>query len=121
MSPEIIAKIGYSYSADILFLGIIFYKMLIGSYPFDGKESNYLEKIKMLIDSDYYKRIRSEEFKFPHKISLHPVAKDLINQLLNLQPSKRPSFKNVIKNAFFMLDAEDFSFNIMKRISFKII
>ena len=36
MAPEIINKIDYSFSVDIWALGILLFKMLSGSYPFNG-------------------------------------------------------------------------------------
>lgn len=34
MAPEVLKKLPYSYEADIWSLGVVFYFMLFGDYPF---------------------------------------------------------------------------------------
>lgn len=36
MAPEVLQRTGYSYTADIWSLGVVFYQMLFGTYPYQG-------------------------------------------------------------------------------------
>ncbi len=42
MAPEVLKKMPYSFEADIWSLGVVFYFMLFGDYPF--KSTNRLNK-----------------------------------------------------------------------------
>jgi len=47
MAPEVLECKGYSFNADIWSLGVVFYQMLFGKYPYFGKnEQDFLKKIK---------------------------------------------------------------------------
>jgi serine/threonine protein kinase len=46
MAPEVISKQPYGPACDIWSLGIVYYKLLYGSYPYHG--SNYAEMLKSL-------------------------------------------------------------------------
>ncbi len=36
MAPEVLQRTGYGYTADIWSLGVVFYQMLFGVYPYQG-------------------------------------------------------------------------------------
>ncbi len=44
MSPQIVEDINYTYKTDIWSLGVIYYELLTGKYPFNGDKMAQLEK-----------------------------------------------------------------------------
>ena len=42
-------------------------------------------------------------FTYPENINVHPSAKNLISQILVLEPSKRPSFDQILDHEFFKI------------------
>lgn len=83
MAPEIVQKKDYSgYATDIWALGIILFVMLSGSFPFKGQN-----------EKDLYGKISRGLFRIPETIPFE--AKRLITKILSVDPSKRPSAKDV--------------------------
>ena len=99
MAPEIWLNDNYSFEVDIWSLGIIMFFLLTGNYPFkinvtkENFESNNYNK-------DNIKKIFSS-LKFPESQKISPVAKDLIKQILDIDPSKRPTLNQIIYHDFF--------------------
>lgn len=77
MSPEIIAKLEYSFSADWWSLGVLLYEMLTGNLPFMTSGD----------DEELYKMILEDEVKIPRFIS--DEAKSILDGLLTKEPHKR--------------------------------
>ena len=94
MAPEIIKqnKKGYSLEVDIWSLGIIMYNLLTGQLPFtgNGKDPNEL-----------YNKILNEDLKFPKFPEISNVAQDLLNQILEKDPKKRPGLNQILYHDFF--------------------
>ncbi len=78
MSPEVIAEKSTEYGTDIWALGIILYEMYYNRTPFK-KTSTYLT----------FRDIEKSNFEFPHDSSIPKSAKDLIKQILVVDPKKR--------------------------------
>lgn len=76
MSPEMIKKTGHTTTHDIWNLGILIYELLSGELPFAGKTEREL-----------FSNIQHMEIDWPANISVE--AQDLINGLLQDDPSKR--------------------------------
>jgi protein kinase X len=76
IAPEIIASKGYGKAVDWWSLGVLLYEMLVGYPPFFDKDVFGL-----------YQKILTNEIVYPKFLS--PAAKDLIKQLLQLDPMKR--------------------------------
>lgn len=90
MAPEILdGKNGYSYEVDIWSIGIIIYTLLIGKLPF---ETNKTKEI--------YKRIRLQNYSFPQNAKISVPAKELIENILVIEPHKRPSLEEILKSDF---------------------
>ena len=92
MAPEIINEKAYSYEVDIWSLGIIIYTLIIGKPPFDSND-----------EKKTYKKIKDIQYSFPEGINISKEAKDLIKQILILEPSKRPNLEQILNHAFFKL------------------
>lgn len=70
-----------------VFLHSIRYTLLVGKPPF---ETNSLK--------DTYLRIRKNEYYIPTKVS--PSARSLLQSLLQLDPSKRPTMTSILNHEF---------------------
>jgi len=89
MPPEIIQKRDYiGFYADIWSLGILFYAMLCGSFPF-----------KALSEKDLYAKILKGQYKIPENISLE--GSNLIKKLLILNPKHRMGVDEILDHNWF--------------------
>ena len=90
IAPEILdGKTGHSYEVDIWSIGIIIYILLIGKPPF---ETNNVKET--------YKRIRLRNYSFPQNAKISEPAKDLIQNILVLEPHRRPTLDEILKSDF---------------------
>ena len=95
MAPEIIKQYrfnGHSYEVDIWSLGIVMYVLLVGRYPFYGENSD-----------DIFDQISQNTYTFPEDKPISNSAKNLINQILVIDPDKRPTFDQILTHDFFYL------------------
>ena len=93
LAPEILdGKKGYSFEVDIWSIGVIVYTLLIGKLPFEAK--------KVTKTSELYKRIRLKNYSFPQNAKISSPAKELIENILVLEPHKRPSLEDILKSDF---------------------
>ena len=93
-APEIITREGHNKSADWWSYGILLYEMLYGIPPFYSKNT---EKM--------FELITKAEIKFPKKIHISEMAKDLISNLLikdqELRLGAKGGFETIKKHSFF--------------------
>ena len=94
IAPEIITGAGHTSAIDWWALGILLYEMLYGRTPFRGKNRQKT-----------FANILHKDLTFPSSIPVSLVGRQLINTLLNRDPSSRLGSKggaNEIKqHAFF--------------------
>lgn len=86
--PEMVGKQTYNCHVDVWGLGVLLYEFLVGKPPFEddfGEEATF-------------ERIRTCEPVFPDNISWE--AQDLITRLLQKNPQKRLTLKQVLKHPF---------------------
>ncbi|XP_018392373.1 PREDICTED: serine/threonine-protein kinase polo [Cyphomyrmex costatus] len=88
IAPEVLTKIGHSYEADIWSIGCIMYTLLVGKPPF---ETSSLKET--------YSRIKQVQYKTPQHIG--KPAMNMVANMLQLNPSKRPSVVKLMKDTFF--------------------
>ena len=91
IAPEILeGKTGHSYEVDLWSLGVIIYTLIIGKPPFETSD------VKTT-----YRRIRMNAYSFPEQIPISDAARNLISQILNLDPTKRPGLDEILDHDFF--------------------
>ena len=90
MAPEIVTKKEYSgFKADIWALGVVLYVMLTGRFPFTGKNEREL-----------FNRIQTGQFLPP--VQMNFEAKRLVTRMLSVDPSKRPSAGELVRDQWLM-------------------
>ena len=96
MAPEIVAKLYYrGNAADVWALGVCLYAMVCGRFPFRGFSSNnsFHNFQKGFDEKDLYSKIKKGKFDFPSH--LNPDAKALLERILKINPSDRPTVDQV--------------------------
>jgi tRNA A-37 threonylcarbamoyl transferase component Bud32 len=89
MCPEIVTKVPYyGHMADIWALGILFYTLHVGYYPFRGTN-----------DRELYNKIRKGVYDIPN--NLPKSVKNLIKQMLILNPLQRASADAIQNDEYF--------------------
>lgn len=84
MAPEILLtpeKAHYSCLVDIWSIGVTIYECIFGKPPFDVSDEDELKKAVITQSSDY--------LKFPSKIPISDLAKDLLKKMIQPNPQKR--------------------------------
>ena len=95
MAPEIVARKEYhAGQADIWALGVLLYVLLSGSFPFRG-----------ISDKDLYGKIQRGLFDLP--ITIPPLARALIQKMMTVEPSRRPSCGEILKHAWVTSEAQN--------------
>ncbi|XP_058800159.1 serine/threonine-protein kinase polo [Phymastichus coffea] len=89
IAPEILTKVGHSYEVDIWSIGCIMYTLLVGKPPF---ETSSLKET--------YTRIKLCNYEVPSHMVNTP-AMNMISNMLQGNPSKRPPIKKLLKDPFF--------------------
>ena len=96
-APEIINEQPYDYKVDCWSLGIMLYEFLSGEYPFNASAAAGNE-------TELFNAIKQGKFTFNENWdSVSPEAKDLVQHLLELNPEKRYSMKDVINHPWMQL------------------
>ena len=91
VAPEVLSSKPYNSKADMWSLGVIIYMLLCGFPPFFDAQGN---------QKRLYKLIKLGKYRFPSPYwdYVSEQAKDLIKNLLQLDPVKRFSAKQVLKH-----------------------
>ena len=84
LSPEILLDKPYSFKSDIWSLGVLLYEMITLKVPF---EANSLPLLSLKIVKGVYNQIPK---------SFSKEIKDLVKDLLQVNPNKRPSIKDLL-------------------------
>nr|XP_029504784.1 calcium/calmodulin-dependent protein kinase type II subunit beta-like isoform X12 [Oncorhynchus nerka] len=89
LSPEVLRKEAYGKPVDIWACGVILYILLVGYPPFWDEDQHKL-----------YQQIKAGAYDFPSPEwdSVTPEAKNLINQMLTINPAKRITAQESLKH-----------------------
>lgn len=90
IAPEILESKGHSYEVDTWSFGIIMYTLTFGRPPFESKDVK-----------ETYKKIKAISYSFPEGNSASPSLKNLITSILQREPHKRPTLKDIKEHEFF--------------------
>ena len=88
IAPEVLSKKGHSFEVDIWSIGCILYTLLVGKPPF---ETNTLK--------DTYAKIKRGDYFIPSS-RMTPIARTLIQKMLQVDPTLRPTAKQVLTSEF---------------------
>lgn len=98
-APELVKNESFGKAVDIWSLGCVLYILLCGSHPFDPfGDASEAEILAKVVEGEY--DVESPTYKM-----ISPQAKDLIAHMLDPNPERRYSGKDVIKHPW-MSDAE---------------
>ncbi|XP_034456487.1 calcium/calmodulin-dependent protein kinase type II delta 2 chain isoform X6 [Hippoglossus hippoglossus] len=89
LSPEVLRKDPYGKAVDMWACGVILYILLVGYPPFWDEDQHRL-----------YQQIKAGAYDFPSPEwdTVTPEAKDLINKMLTINPSKRITSAEALKH-----------------------
>lgn len=90
IAPEILQSKGHSYEADIWSFGVIVFTLIYGRPPFESKDVK-----------DTYKKIKEVSYTFPDHVSASANLKHLVSSILQKDPHKRPTIKELKGFDFF--------------------
>lgn len=86
MAPEILRGEDYTMKADIWSLGVLYFEMLYGKCPYEGK--NILNLINLIEETELY-------FDPHRNVSLE--TQSLLREMLSKDPKKRAEWEKVYK------------------------
>ncbi|CAK65125.1 unnamed protein product (macronuclear) [Paramecium tetraurelia] len=95
VAPEIFRSKNYTSKVDLFSLGIIFYLLVYGKLPFEGKDQEEILRSNEKCDIDF-----KFEKKICKKISISGM--DLLKGLLNKEPIKRLSAAQALNHHWFI-------------------
>ncbi|XP_057715842.1 ribosomal protein S6 kinase alpha-5 isoform X2 [Corythoichthys intestinalis] len=103
-APEILKYDGYDESCDLWSLGVILYTMLSGQVPFQCQE----QSLTHTSAEEIMKKIKQGDFSFEGEAwrNVSQQAKDLIQELLTVDPSKRIKMCGLRDNAWLQDDSQ---------------
>ena len=90
MAPEILKGQKYGIKADIWSIGVVFYDMLYGAYPYSGFKPD-----------DILKSIKNKEINFS-EFPISNQAKDFILKCLTVDVSKRINWDEMDNHQVFI-------------------
>ena len=93
-SPEMLLKKGYDTRVDIWAIGVLIFELMVGRPPFKSDGQHSME------DNIVHGRIN-----WPS--SMNYLAKNLISQLLKLEPNQRPTLEEILEHQFILNYVQD--------------
>ena len=105
MAPEVLKFKPYTNKADIWSLGIVFYEMLFGEFPFDARSE------KELLDA-----IKKRNISYNRKnITISNKCKDLLEKMLQAEPCNRIEWVELYEHPLLQVKQQEI--NILQSIA----
>lgn len=89
MAPEVILQKGYDQKVDVWAVGVFLHILIIGNPPFGCQTKDFNETFDIIVEGSYDK-------ESPDWNKISPEAKNLIELLLNPEPTKRMTAEEVL-------------------------
>ena len=98
LAPEVIRGEPYDEKIDIWAIGILIYECIspLGKTPF-----NKIDFLKRTDDNKEYIIKNEKDLKINYDKNFDPLAKNLIEKILNINPKERLSINNILNHIFF--------------------
>ena len=94
MAPEIVNKEKYiAQYSDIWSLGVLFYSMLYGRFPFKAQTQEEL-----------FKKINEAQVEFPEDIEVNDKIKILLKRIFVVVPTQRPSLQEILNDISLLIN-----------------
>ena len=94
MAPEIVNKEKYiAQYSDIWSLGVLFYSMLYGRFPFKAQTQEEL-----------FKKINEAQVDFPEDIEVNDKIKILLKRIFVVVPTQRPSLQEILNDISLLIN-----------------
>ena len=91
MAPEVLNKEKYiPYYSDIWSLGVLFFAMLYGRFPFDFNNINLFENSKNI------EKITNINFSFSNEIKVDDKIKNIFNKIFIFEPKERIKLEEIL-------------------------
>ena len=91
MAPEIVNKQKYiAQYSDIWSLGVLFYSMLYGRFPFKAQTQKEL-----------FKKINEGNLTFPDSVKVSDKVKNLLSKTIVIKPTQRISLEEILNDPWF--------------------
>ena len=95
MAPEIINKEKYiAQYSDIWSLGVLFFTMLFGRFPFKAKTQEEL-----------FNKINKGQIAFPKDIEINEKIKILLKKIFVREPAQRPSLQEILNDILLLIES----------------
>ena len=105
MAPELLNRTPYSLLVDIFSLGVLLFALVSSRMPFPY----FQEKLTEEIIDEYHSMFQNRklEFKGEKWDIISDILKDLITQMLEKDPRKRPTIDGVLEHAWFIRNKKE--------------
>jgi len=106
LAPEIVRRTPYDgYQADVFSTGVVLFALIYGVFPFENLRVSKTEKT-----------LRKLQVRFPTDVKVSLAAKDLLTRMLEDEPEKRITMRDVLKHEWIVQGTpeEDVSLSSLK-------
>lgn len=98
MAPEVAERKDYDERCDVYSLGVVFYQMLFGDYPYKGPQGSVNNP------QEIAKKVKSEGVNFnKNGVTISKKTQDLLGRMIKYDPKERMNFSDLFEHEYFNL------------------